>query len=178
VSKRLAASVHSLQVDNHLLHIENNGLKRALHTKKKHKEKSNKLNLQQRQEYHSGTVFWSPRKLCEARAHEKVEQDDAEQKKNPQKSKTREMKVLETLHKKKMAEEAKAERQRAKEKREKTKKTRGEELAAPRTLKQQERDAATAQNLAIHLTMASEKPHKAQPKKTKATSCCGWWKSS
>jgi hypothetical protein len=95
-----------------------------------------------------------------------------------QKSKTREMKVLETLHKKKTAEEAKAERQRAKEKREKAKKTRGEELAAPRTLKQQERDAATAQILAIHLTMASEKPHKALPKKTKATSCCGWWKST
>jgi hypothetical protein len=85
VSKRLAASVHSLQVNNHLLHIENNGLQRALYTKKKQKEKSSKLNLQQRQEYHSGTVFWSPRKLCEARAHEKIEQDDAEQKKTSEK---------------------------------------------------------------------------------------------
>jgi type IV secretory pathway VirB10-like protein len=143
-SKRLAALVHSLQVNNHLLHIENDGLQRALYTKKKHKKKSNKLDLQQTQESHSGAVFWSPRKLREARAREKVEQDNAEQEKL-QKNKARELKASETLYKKKMAEEAKAERQRAKEEREKAKKARREELAAARALKQQERDAATTQ---------------------------------
>ncbi|KAI0616314.1 hypothetical protein TUN199_11695, partial [Pyrenophora tritici-repentis] len=39
------------------------------------------LDLQQRQEYHGGSVFWSPRKLREARAREAIrERDETEEK--------------------------------------------------------------------------------------------------
>jgi hypothetical protein len=67
-AQQLKASLHSLQTQNKLLHHENNGLTCALEAKKKHKTKSKTMDLQQRKEYHGGTVFWSPRKLCKARA--------------------------------------------------------------------------------------------------------------
>jgi hypothetical protein len=47
-AKRLSASLHSLQVNNELLHFENQSLKDAVTTKQKHKKKSKPLDLQQR----------------------------------------------------------------------------------------------------------------------------------
>jgi hypothetical protein len=59
--KRVAAALYSLQVQNELLHHANEGLRAALTTKQKHEQRSNKLDLQQREEYHGGAVLWSPR---------------------------------------------------------------------------------------------------------------------
>jgi hypothetical protein len=56
-AKRLKASLHSLRTQNELLHLKNDGLQQALLAKKKHKKKSNTLDLRQRKEYHSGAVF-------------------------------------------------------------------------------------------------------------------------
>jgi hypothetical protein len=61
--KHVAAALHSLQVQNKLLHHENKGLHTALTTKKKHKKKSKVLDLQQHKEYHGGAMLWSPRKV-------------------------------------------------------------------------------------------------------------------
>ncbi|KAI1669638.1 DDE-1 domain containing protein [Pyrenophora tritici-repentis] len=61
---------------NQLLHHELNGVKEAITVKKRHKKHSKPLDLQQRQEYHSGAVFWSPRKIREARARERVKQQE------------------------------------------------------------------------------------------------------
>jgi uncharacterized membrane protein len=143
-SKRLAASLHSLQTQNELLHHENNGLRAAIGVKKRHRKKSYKLDLQQRREYHGGAVFWSPRKIREARAREATKQHEAKQL-QLQKTETRELKAAATLYKKRMADEAKALRQAAKEQREKDKKARAKELAAARALKKQQRDTATLQ---------------------------------
>ncbi|KAI1560323.1 hypothetical protein PtrEW7m1_011606, partial [Pyrenophora tritici-repentis] len=53
----------------------------ALQHKKKHRKKGKALDLQQRQEYHGSAVFWSPRKLREARVREAVrERDETEEK--------------------------------------------------------------------------------------------------
>ncbi|KAI1521973.1 hypothetical protein PtrCC142_011900, partial [Pyrenophora tritici-repentis] len=57
------------------------GLEEALQHKKKHKKKGKALDLQQRQEYHGGSVFWSPRKIREARAREVVRERDKMEKK-------------------------------------------------------------------------------------------------
>jgi hypothetical protein len=79
--KKITQSFHYLQVQNQLLTEENLGLREALNTKKKRKKKSKTLDLQQREEYHSGSVFWSPRKVREAQARESVrQQDEYEQK--------------------------------------------------------------------------------------------------
>ena len=143
-ARRLEASLHSLQTQNELLHHENDGLTRALEAKKKHKTKSKTMDLQQRKEYHGSAVFWSPRKVREARAREAVKQDEAERQ-QLQKTQDRELEAAAALHKKQQAEAAKVARQHAAEERRKEKKARAEELAAARALKKKQRDAATAQ---------------------------------
>jgi hypothetical protein len=56
-ARRLEASLYSLQVQNELLHHENDGLTRALEAKKKHKTKSKTMDLQQRKEFHGRAAF-------------------------------------------------------------------------------------------------------------------------
>ncbi|KAI0616534.1 hypothetical protein TUN199_11474, partial [Pyrenophora tritici-repentis] len=97
-----------------------------------------------RKEYHGGAVFWSPRKLREARARDAVKQDGAEQQ-QLEKTQDREMKAAATLYKKQQAEAAKVARQHAAEEHCKAKKAHADELAAARALKKLQRDAATAQ---------------------------------
>jgi 16S rRNA U1498 N3-methylase RsmE len=65
-ARKLRSSIHHLSVQNELLKYENQGLREFLSYKQKHKKKSKALDFQQRQEYHGGAVFWSPRKLREA----------------------------------------------------------------------------------------------------------------
>jgi ATPase subunit of ABC transporter with duplicated ATPase domains len=114
------------------------------------------MDLQQREEFHGGAVFWSPRKLREARARETVKRTEAEQ--LPlQKTHDRELKAAATLYKKKQAEAAKVERQRAKEERDQAKKARAEELAAARALKKHQHEAVTLQK-------SYDTPNKATPK--------------
>ncbi|KAF7445945.1 TrkA flavoprotein [Pyrenophora tritici-repentis] len=98
-ARKLRSSVHHLSVQYELLKHENEGLKEALQHKKKHRKKGKALDLQQRQEYHGGSVFWSPRKLREARAREAVrERDETEEK-------------LQKARSKKQREEARLQRQ-------------------------------------------------------------------
>jgi transposase len=98
-AKRLSSTLHSLQVQNELLHHENEGLRAAITTKRRHQKKSKLLDLQQREEYHGGAVLWSPRKIREARARERVKQQEEEQAKL-QKTHDRELKVAAILYKK------------------------------------------------------------------------------
>jgi hypothetical protein len=78
--RRLALALHSLHVQNELLHHENEGLREALAMKQKHAKNCKPLDLQQRKEYWGGAVFWSPRKLREAKARAAVEQQEKEEK--------------------------------------------------------------------------------------------------
>ena len=64
-AQKISESFYHLQVTNELLRDENNGLQNGLKLKQKHKKKGKVLDLQQREEYHGGAVFWSPRK-CQA----------------------------------------------------------------------------------------------------------------
>jgi uncharacterized protein (DUF2461 family) len=52
-----------------------------LSTKKKHKKQGKTLDLQQRQEYYGGAVFWSPRKMREARVRMTVKEKEEEEEK-------------------------------------------------------------------------------------------------
>lgn len=166
-SKQLALTLHSLQVQNELLHHENEGLRAALTTKRKHKKKSKVLDLQQREEYHGGAAVWSPRKIREAQARETVKQREEEQEKL-QKTHDRELKAAATLYKKKIAEEAKALRQVAKERAAEERKAKAAELAATRALKKQQRDAATSQKSRDTLNKGKRKASQsAAPKSTK-----------
>jgi hypothetical protein len=72
-------ALHSLQVNNEVLRHENDLLTTALDYKKKQKVKSHTLDLQQRKEFRSGAVFWSPGHLREARARGAVKQREKEE---------------------------------------------------------------------------------------------------
>ncbi|KAG9382646.1 DUF1682 domain containing protein [Pyrenophora tritici-repentis] len=113
-ARKLRSSVHHLSVQYELLKHENEGLKEALQHKKKHRKKGKALDLQQRQEYHGGSVFWSPRKLREARAREAVrERDETEEK--LQKARSKKQREEARLQRQDELEERRVERQRLKE---------------------------------------------------------------
>jgi hypothetical protein len=69
-AKKLSALLYYLANKNKLLTNKNKGLSDALSTKKKHYKKGKVLDLQQREKYHSGAMFWSPRKKREAKARD------------------------------------------------------------------------------------------------------------
>lgn len=143
-AKRLAQSIHSLQVNNELLHEREEGLVQALTTKKKRKNKRTILSVSDDDTDAGGAVFLSPRRRRRAREREATKRDEAEQL-QLQKTRDRDLKAAATLYKKQQAEEAKAARARAKEERDQAKKQRAEELAARRALKKQQQEAATTQ---------------------------------
>ena len=109
-AKRLSQSMHPLRVNNDLLRTQDSDLQDALNIKKKHKTKHTSPELQQRLEYHSGAVFWSPEKPREARAREATKQDEAQREKL-QKKEAREEKAAASFLKKQKAEKANVERQ-------------------------------------------------------------------
>jgi hypothetical protein len=75
-ARRLSRSLHHISVQNQLLHHEIQGFKEALTVKRKHTKYGATLDLQQRREYHGGSVFWSPRKVREARVRQTVRERD------------------------------------------------------------------------------------------------------
>jgi hypothetical protein len=95
-SKKLAESLHHFQVENELLHHENNGLNAALTPKKKHNKRRKPLNFQQGQEYHSRATFWSPGKIREAQARRVVIEHE-EHERQPQKANNEELKAAAKL---------------------------------------------------------------------------------
>jgi hypothetical protein len=122
-------------VQNELLHHENDGLLQAAKGQKKHKTKSKTMDLQQRKEYHGGAIFWSPRKLREARARETTKRHEAKRE-QLQKTRDRGLKAAAKLYQKRQAEAAKVAQQHAAEERKIAKKAIAEELAAVRALKE------------------------------------------
>ncbi|KAF2683601.1 DDE-domain-containing protein [Lentithecium fluviatile CBS 122367] len=117
-TQKLCQSLHHLSVQNELLHHDINGLRQALATKQKRKKKGKALDLQQRNEYHGGSVFWSPRKVREARVRQSIkEREDKEQ--QLQKAETAELKKAAKLYKEKIQQEKRVAREVAKEAKEK-----------------------------------------------------------
>jgi hypothetical protein len=102
--KKVSSLIHHLANRNELLTDENEGLREALTAKKKHSKKGKVLDLQQRQEYHGGAVFWSPRKKAEAEARDRTNERLAEEQK-VQKVEMKELKAANALYNKKLKEE-------------------------------------------------------------------------
>ena len=105
-----------MSIQNELLHHENKGLREAVSTKKKHKNKGKTLDLQQRKEYHGGAVFWSPKKVREARVRQEVKEREVEES-QLQKAQTKEIKASAKLYKLQIAEEKRMAREVAKKER-------------------------------------------------------------
>jgi hypothetical protein len=80
----MLTALHSLQVNNELVHHQNEGLRTTFATKKRHQRKSKPLVLQQRKEFESAGVFWSPSRVREAEARDVVVEREKEVKKTPE----------------------------------------------------------------------------------------------
>jgi hypothetical protein len=72
-AKQLSTLLHSLQVNNKLVHHENQKLKDAVTTKQKHKKKSMPLQLQQPKRFGSRAMFWGPEEIVEAQERKVVQ---------------------------------------------------------------------------------------------------------
>jgi len=98
-AKRLSQSLHSLQVNNELLHARNEELQHKLNVIKKRPTQRMVLTTQDGDDWHGGAVFYSPRKLARDRARKVAKLDEAAQLKL-QKSRDREATAAATAYKK------------------------------------------------------------------------------
>lgn len=82
--KRVGAALRSLRVQNELLHVEIDGLKDALSTKQRHKNKSTLLDLRDSEGKRGTGMIWSPRTVRRAAQHneEKQRQEEEQQLQN------------------------------------------------------------------------------------------------
>lgn len=71
-AKRLRRTLHHLSARNRLITAENKGLRSTVMEQKTSKKKRATLDLQQRKEYRSPAVLYSPRKVREARFRARV----------------------------------------------------------------------------------------------------------
>ena len=144
-TQKLRLSLHHLSVQNELLHHDIDGLRQTLLTKQKRRKKSKALDLQQRKEYHGGSVFWSPRKVREARVRQSVkERKDMEQ--QLQKSETAELKKAAKLYKEKIQQEKRIAREVAKEAKEKDRAKKAAQRAAQKSARDAEKALQLSQN--------------------------------
>ncbi|EUC46893.1 hypothetical protein COCMIDRAFT_91524 [Bipolaris oryzae ATCC 44560] len=155
-AKQLKQALHSLQVQNELLHHEIDELRGSITTKKHRKTDRKLLDLQQHEEYHSSAVIWSPRSVREARAREAAEQQQ-EHKKKLQKKHQREERAAAATYKKQMAQAAREHRQMAKVVREEQRAAKAAELAAARAEKARHRAATTLQKSRDRQSIAKRK---------------------
>ena len=91
--KKLYRSLHHISAQNSILKAEVQGLKEALKVKKRHQKKSYTLQLSNPEEYHGGAVFWSPKKVRQAKNDEmERRQQQQQQQLQLQKAKRSELK--------------------------------------------------------------------------------------
>jgi hypothetical protein len=98
-AKKPCSHLHDISVQNKLLHHKNDGLRKALSSKKKYK-KGYKLDLQQREENHGGATVWSPQKVRKSQARRSVNQRLVEEERL-QKASNKEFKAAAALYRKK-----------------------------------------------------------------------------
>ena len=98
-AKRLSQGLHSLQVNNELLRLQNAELRAELNLIRKRPIKSTTLTTREGDDWHGGAVFYSPRKLASLRARKAAELDEAAEQ-QLQKTRDRERKAAEAAKKK------------------------------------------------------------------------------
>jgi hypothetical protein len=76
--KRLSQILHSSSVQNSLLKDENRKLREALINERTRRKRGKPLPLQEAEDYHGGAVFWSLRKVKEARDRLRLQEEKEE----------------------------------------------------------------------------------------------------
>ena len=142
--KKIRRSLHHISIQNSLLCHEIAGLQEILKTQKKHKKKSKPLNFQGPDEYHGGALFYSPRKVEQARRYEQAKQQEAEAE-ELRKSEMAEQRHANKLYKERIAQEKREQRVREKEERDQLKAKKAEEVAERKAEKERQKQARDAQ---------------------------------
>jgi hypothetical protein len=137
-------------------------LEASIHYRKKFKRNNKVLDLQQREEFHSRAVFWSPSKVREARAREKVRVEE-ERQHQLKKAEMKDLREANKLYKSKVAEEKRLARERAKVVREKEK----AEKLLERQRQKEKRDAEKAIKLSQSGKRKASAPIKPSNKRQK-----------
>ena len=120
IARKLRRSLHHIAIQNELLRDEVAGLKASLVIKKRYKKKSKQLPFEEKQEYHGGAQFYSPRKVELARRREAELQHQKEQE-LLSKAAAKELRLAARVYKQKIAEEKRVAREKAKVQREQEK---------------------------------------------------------
>jgi hypothetical protein len=141
-AKKITLSLHHLQVQNDLLLHENEAYVRLSPQKRSTRRRA--IDLQQRQEFHSRAVFWSPRKVNEARFRERIRKREEEEELS-QKANNKHMREQAALWTKNQKEDRRVERERLKVKREREKERKAAERAELQRKKQEAKEATAAQ---------------------------------
>ena len=89
-AKRLSQGLHSLQVNNEILRLQNEELRAELNLIQKRPINSTTLTTQEGDDWHGGAVFYTPRKLASERARKAAELDEAAELQLHQKEKRKE----------------------------------------------------------------------------------------
>jgi hypothetical protein len=159
--KKLSRSLHHISVQNLLLHHENQSLKEALKTQKKHKKKSKTLDLQSDPKYHGGAVFWSPCKVQEACLCGQVRQEE-EQAENLKKAEMTELRRANKLYNEKIAQEKREQQVREKEEREQLRAGKAKEAAERKAQRERDKQACDAEK-AIQLPQRGKRKASTAP---------------
>ncbi|KAJ8111880.1 hypothetical protein OPT61_g5626 [Boeremia exigua] len=164
--RKISRSLHHISIQNSLLHYKIAGLKEVLKTQKKHKNKSKTLDLQQKKWAQGGAVFWSPRKVEEAREREKTKQQE-QRAEELRKAEIAKLRKANKLYKEKIAEEKRVRRAREKEEREQAKAQKAAEEAERKAINERDKELQNAQK-AIQLSQRGRgRPSKAAAAKKK-----------
>ena len=78
-AQKLSQAFHSISVQKTLLEQETKGLREALLNEKLRRKRGKALPLEQPEEYHGGAIFWSPRKIKEARDRQRQQELEEKQ---------------------------------------------------------------------------------------------------
>ena len=113
-AQKLSNSIHSLSVQNMLLKMQNEGLKKQIVNEKKKRKRGKPLLLEPPKNHDGGALFWSPNKVQQARERQ-AQKDEAAEVLRQQKEDDRLRKEAEKAEKARMLEERKRMRSTAKE---------------------------------------------------------------
>jgi hypothetical protein len=158
-AKKLRRSLHHISAQASILRGEVRGLRAALNVRKRQEKKSYTLQVNKPHEYHGGAVFWSPRKVRQARDDEAARQLQQQQEVLQKAEKTH-LKEQARLYKLQVAEEKRVEKERLKEVRAKERAEKEAQKEAQKALRDSQKAIQPSQSGKRKASQAYKPPKK------------------
>ncbi|RYN73555.1 hypothetical protein AA0120_g12603 [Alternaria tenuissima] len=159
--KKLRRSLHHISTQASLLRHEVRGLRRAMGIRKGREKKSYTLQVNNPHKYNGGAVFWSPKKVRQARDDEAARQQQLQLEK-AQKAERAQEKEQTRLNKLQEAEQKRVERERLKEAREKEREKERAEKERRKAVRDSQKAIQQSQNGKRKTSQSSSQKQKRQ----------------